>query len=129
MKKKSLLLVLVVIMVFAAASCTTFKLSGAQVTTTIPSYQAVGEFDIKVTVFEFLGTPGGANILNISSDAMDTKIYDAVQREIQKYTGDAAVNVTIEYKASVFDMLVAGFTGSLVAPCHAHISGTVVKYQ
>ena len=30
---------------------------------------------------------------------MDTAIYDAIQREIQKFTGDAAMNVEIRYEA------------------------------
>jgi hypothetical protein len=118
-----------VVVALVAVSCTTFKFEGAQVTREIPSYNAVGTFDITLKVHEFLGTSGGANLLNVSSDAMNTKIYDAIQREIQKYTGDAAVNISIEYKASFIDMLLNGFTWSLYAPATAQIKGTVVKYN
>ncbi len=113
----------------ALTSCTTFQLSGAQVTKEIPSYSSVGEFDITVKVNEFLGGSGGANILNVSSDAMDTVIYDAIQREIQKYTGDAAVNVKIRYEASVIDIILNSITWGLYAPATAHVSGVVIKYN
>ncbi len=126
---KTLRVLVMVVVALVAVSCTTFKFEGAQVTREIPSYNAVGTFDITLKVHEFLGTSGGANLLNVSSDAMNTKIYDAIQREIQKYTGDAAVNISIEYKASFIDMLLNGFTWLLYAPATAQIKGTVVKYN
>ena len=110
-------------------SCTTFKLSGAQVTKTIPSYTTVGTFDVTVKVHEFLGNSGGANLLNITADAMDTKIYDTIQREIQKYTGDAAVNITIDYEASFIDILLNNITFGIYAPATARLKGTIVKYS
>ena len=129
MKVRRIVLILLIVLAVVLSSCTTFKLSGAQVTREIPAYDTVGTFDITVKVNEFLGSPGGANFLNVTADAMDTEIYDAIQREIQKYTGDAAVNVVIEYKAEFIDMLFAGFTGGLYAPATAHISGVIVKYD
>ena len=129
MKNVTKVVMLLAIAAVAFTSCTTFQLSGAQVTKEIPSYDTVGEFDIAVKVNEFLGSAGGANLLNVSSDAMDTEIYDAIQREIQKYTGDAAVNVEIRYEASFIDLLLNGLTWSLYAPATAHISGVVVKYN
>jgi hypothetical protein len=129
MKLNKIALVGLVVLAVVLSSCTTFKLSGVQVTREIPSYDSVGTFDISVKVNEFIGSPGGANLGNITSDAMDTKIYDAIQREIQKYTGDAAVNVVVEYKAEIIDLLFSGFTGGLYAPATAHISGVIVKYN
>lgn len=120
---------LALVAVLFAASCTTFKLEGTQVTREIPSYTSVGTFDITVKVHEFLGSSGGANLLNVTSDAMNTKIYDAIQREIQKFTGDAAVNISIEYKAGFVDLLLNGVTWGLYAPGTAHVTGTVVKYS
>lgn len=128
MKKIFPVIALVLVALFAV-SCTTFKFEGAQVTREIPSYNPVGTFDITVKVHEFLGASGGANLLNVSSDAMNTKIYDSIQREIQKYTGDAAMNVTIEYQASFIDLLLNGITYGIYAPATAHIKGTVVKYN
>ena len=80
-------------------------------------------------IYEFLGSPGGANFINVTADAMDTEIYDAIQREIQKYTGDAAVNVVVEYRAELVDLILGGVTGGLVAPATAHITGTIIKYD
>lgn len=127
MKIKTLIMLLLVVLVFA--SCTTFKVSGVQVTREIPSYQVVGEFEITVKVFELLGLSGGANLFNVTADKMDTAIYDAIQREIQKYTGDAAVNITIEYRASAGNIIVNGLTGTIAAPAQAIVTGTVVKYS
>jgi predicted small secreted protein len=129
MKNVTKVIMLLVIAAVAFTSCTTFQLSGAQVTREIPSYDTVGEFEIAVKVNEFLGNSGGSNFLNATSDAMDTEIYDAIQREIQKYTGDAAVNVEIRYEASFIDLLLNGLTFSLYAPATAHISGVIVKYN
>ncbi len=114
---------------FLAVSCTTFKFEGAQVTKEIPSYNSVGNFDVTVKVHEFLGASGGTNLFNVTADAMDTKIYDTVQREIQKYTGDAAVNISIEYRAGFVDLLLNGVTFGIYAPATARIKGTVVKYS
>ncbi len=121
-------LVLMVV-VIALSSCTTFQLSGTQVTKQIPSYTSVGTFDITVAVHEFLGGSGGPNLLNVTADAMDTVIYDAIQREIQKYTADAAVNVTVTYQATFVDILLNAITLNIYAPAHAHITGTIVKYS
>ncbi len=129
MKKRHMILILSALIILLASSCTTFQLSGAQITREIPSYNQVGNFDITVKCHEFLGASGGANLFNVSSDAMDTAIYDAIQREIQKFTGDAAVNVEIRYEASFIDLLLNGLTWSLYAPATAHISGVIVKYN
>jgi len=129
MKVNKIALLFLVVIAIVLSSCTTFKLSGVQVTKEIPAYDSVGTFDVAVKVWEFVGSPGGANLGNVTSDAMDTEIYDAIQREIQKYTGDAAVNVVVEYKAEFIDMIIAGLTGSILSPATAHISGTIIKYD
>ncbi len=127
--KKAVLIIGAVLLVLFAASCTPFQLSGIQMNEEMPSYQAVGEFETSVMVNEFLGTSGGANIVNATATNMDNPIYDAVRREINKYSGDAAVNVTVQYEASFVDLLLNGITFGVYAPAHAKIKGTVVKYQ
>ena len=129
MMKKSVYLLLGVLLIVGVASCTTFKLSGIQVTQEIPSYQVVGEFEITVPVTEILGASGGANILDITATAMDDKIYDAIQREIQKFTGDAAVNVTVEYQVTLMNAVLNSITASILAPATAVVSGVIVKYN
>lgn len=127
--KKTIYVLSVIIAILLIASCTTFQISGVQIDKDKPSYQSVGEFDTTVMVLEFLGTSGGGNLFNVTAKEMDAKIYDTIQREISKFSGDAAVNVTIEYKATFVDMLLNGFTGSILAPAHARISGTIIKYN
>ncbi|MDA3851050.1 MAG: hypothetical protein PF447_07225 [Spirochaetaceae bacterium] len=129
MKLKSMITLLVIAMVLLVSSCTTFKVSGLQINSEMPSYNNVGDFDITVKVTEFLGAPGGANLANISSDNMDTEIYDAIQREIQKMSGDAAVNVEIEYVATLGNYVANAVTFSIFAPAKAHITGTIVKFN
>jgi len=129
MKKAYRVLILLSLVLVLLSSCTTFQLSGAQITREIPSYSTVGQFETTVHVNEFLGSAGGANLFNATADSMDTAIYDAIQREIQKFTGDAAVNVEIRYEASLIDIILNGLTLSLYAPATAHISGVIVKYN
>jgi hypothetical protein len=129
MKNLFKVLILITIVGVTLFSCTSFQFSGAQITREIPSYTTVGNFDITVKVNEFLGASGGANLANVTADAMDTAIYDAIQREIQKFTGDGAVNIEIEYKATFINMLLNSFTFGIYAPATARISGVVVKYN
>ncbi len=127
--KRGLYVTGVVLAILLVASCTTFKLSGIQITREIPSYTTVGEFDITVSVMEFLGSSGGTNMFNASATAMDEKIYDAIQREIQKYTADAAVAVTVEYQASMMNSMLNSMTMFILAPATARITGVIVKYN
>ncbi len=127
--RRGIVLALVVALTVALVGCTTFKFSGAQVTAKLPSYTKVGTFDVTIWVNKFLGTSGGATLFNVTADAMDTPIYDAIQREIQRYSADAAVDVTIDYKASFVNILLNGLTSGIYAPATAHITGTLVKYS
>ena len=132
MKSKALIFALALVVALGAvlSGCTTFKFSGAQVTAEFPAYTSVGTFEVTIWVNKFLGlAPGGATLFNVTADAMDAPIYDAIQREIHKYSGDAAVNVTIEYRASFVDILLTGLTAGIYAPTEARITGTIVKYS
>ena len=117
------------LLALAMVSCTTFQMSGAQMTLEMPSFNKIADLDITVSVTEWLGTPGGANLLNVSSTNMDDEIYDAIQREIKKNSGDAAVNVKIEYKASFINYILNGLTFGIYAPAQAHVTGSIVKYN
>ena len=113
---KYLKMVLFTVLVLAVASCTTFQVSGTQMTLEMPSFDNIGELDVTVSVTEWLGASGGANLLNVSSTNMDDAIYDAIQREIRQASGDAAVNVTIKYEASFINYLLNGLTWGIYAP-------------
>ncbi len=127
--KRALQIVAIVMTVLAVGACTTFQLSGIQVVEDMPGMQPIGDFEVKVSVHEFLGNSGGANLFNASATAMDNEIYDAIRREVEKRSGDAAINVTVEYQASFVNLLLNGLTFGLYAPATAHLSGTVVSYN
>ena len=109
------------------ASCMTFKASGLSVMPADSKYQVLGSFTTTVWVNEFLGSPGGAKLLNITADATDPLVAAAIDREIKAKGGTAAVEVTIVHRASFFNLLLAAVTAGIYAPSVVEISGTVVK--
>lgn len=127
MKKAISLLAICALLVTVMASCTTFQMSGVQVSTAKSTATVLGTFDINVKVTEFLGSSGGANLGNITATASDAAITAAIQAEIAKLGGTAAIDVKIEYKATFIDLLLNGVTGSIYAPATAHITGSIVK--
>jgi hypothetical protein len=119
----------ILVAVGLVVSCTTFQVSGVQMNKETSSYQEVRQFEKKVVVHEFLGSSGGTNLFNVTATDMDKEILDAIRLEIELYSGDAAVNVTIKYEATFIDLLLNGITCGIYAPAHATISGTIVKFQ
>ena len=120
---------LCVVAIALLASCTTFKASGLSFSTKAPKATVLGDFRVEVWVNEFLGTSAGANLFNITADATEGPVKDAIQNAIKEKNGDAAVNVTIEHQASVVDILLNVITSSIYAPGNVIISGTIVKYE
>ncbi len=118
-----------VALVMAIGACTTFQLTGIQVVEDMPGMTPIDDFAITVKINEFVGGSGGANLANLTADAMDNEIYDAIRREVERRSGDAAVNVTVRYEASFVDILLNVITFNIYAPARAHISGTVVSYN
>jgi hypothetical protein len=111
------------------ASCTTFKASGLSYSLKATKTTVLGDFKTEVWVNKFLGSSGGINFLNISSDATEGPVKDAIQNAIKEKGGDAAVNVTIEHQASFVDILLNTLTSSIYAPGNVIVSGTIVKYE
>lgn len=127
---KNLKIVLIAAIIFAGlTSCTTANYSDLVVTTKDLSGEVLGNFEITVKVTEFLGSPGGANLLNITADAMKEPVKQAIKAEIANKGGDAAINVEIIQKAEVLDMILAGITGSIYSPSTVMVTGTVIKYE
>lgn len=116
-------------LVMVIGACTTFQLTGIQVVEDMPGMTPIGDFETTVNVNEFVGSSGGANLFNVTADAMDNEIYDAIRREVERRSGDAAVNVTVRYEASFVNILLNVITFNIYAPATAHISGTVVSYN
>ena len=111
------------------ASCTTFKASGLSYSLKAPKTTVVGDFKVEVWVNEFLGAPAGAKLFNITADATEGPVKDAIQKEIRDRGGDAAIDVTIEHQASFVDILLGAVTASIYAPGTVIVTGTVVKYE
>lgn len=126
--KKRILPALTLILLLSLTGCITSKFGGLQMTKSLPSYEVVKDFETTVTVHKFMGTSAGRNLFNISSDASVDPVFDAIQREIARYGGDAAVNIEIEYQASFLNMLANSLTFGIWAPADVKITGTIVKY-
>jgi hypothetical protein len=120
--------VLSLLFILMITSCTTVKFGGLQVTDEMQSFTVVGEFETKVTINKFFGTSGGATMFNMGADAAINPVYDAIQREIGKYGGDAAVNIEISYEATIGQKIINAVTATIYAPSTVKITGTVVKY-
>jgi hypothetical protein len=111
------------------ASCTTFTASGLSYMLKTPKTTSLGEFRTEVWVHEFLGAAAGSKLFNISADATNAAVKDAIQKEITDRHGDAAINVSIEHQASFVDIVLNAVTSSIYAPGLVIVSGTVVKYE
>lgn len=127
--KRGIKIALILFAVLAVAGCTTFQLSGVNVVEDMPSMEPIGDFETSVKVHEFIGGSGGTNLFNVTADAMDNEIYDAIRREVERRSGDAAINVTVKYEAKFLDLLLNGITFGIYAPATATVSGTVVSYN
>src|SRR5208337_5132999 len=120
---------LLVVAIALLASCTTFKASGLSYSLKAPKTTVLGDFKVELWVNEFLGSPAGAKLFNITADATEGPVKDAIQNAIRDKGGDAAINVTIEHQASFVDILLTAVTGEIYAPGTVIISGTIVKYE
>ena len=116
------------LLTLAVTSCTTFKASGLTVLKPSENVKVLGHFERKVTVHEFLGNSGGANLFNVTADAMEERVTELVWQEIGKLNGNGAINVEIEYSATFVDALLNGITSGIYAPAHLYIAGDVVQF-
>jgi hypothetical protein len=57
----------------------------------------------------------------------DKRIFDTIRSEINKVSGDAAIDVTISYGVTFIDVALNWLTGGLYSPRTITVSGTVVK--
>jgi hypothetical protein len=127
--KKFQVISLTIAAVLLIAGCTTFRASNLATTSAKPKTRELGTFTTSVLVNEFFGNSGGINLFNITSAKMDAICQEALQAEIFKLGGDAAVDVTIEYRASFGNLLLNIITCGIWAPATLELNGTVVKYE
>lgn len=110
-----------------AAGCTTFRASGLSYTPADAKYTVLGEFHTTVWVNEFLGSSAGAKLLNISANATEGPVHEAILKAVVEKGGTGAINVTIEHEASFVTILLNSLTGSIYAPSVVKISGIVIR--
>lgn len=127
MKNKLFLITMVVSLCICFAACTTFEASGIQMGMSTSGTQVLGDFSTKVTVSKFLGQSGGTTFANISSGATTGPIRDAIDREIRKMGGTAAINVSIKYGSNPVQWILNSLTFNLWAPATITIKGTVIR--
>ena len=119
--------VLSALVALVLTSCTTFQASDLSYTTVKPQYTVLGDFHTEVWVNEFLGNSAGPKLFNLTADATDQAVKDAIQKEIQAKGGTAAINVKIVHQASFVDLLLNAVTWNIYAPGDLIITGTIVK--
>jgi len=127
MKNKLFLLVPAVSVLFFYGACTTFQASGFQVGMSTSGIEVLGDFSTKVYINKFLGQSGGTNFLNLSANATSGPIRDAIDREITKKGGTAAINVSVKFGSNPLQWFLNYLTINIWAPATATITGTVIK--
>ena len=108
------------------ASCTTVSFQGMQMTTDVPSFNVVGEFERTISQHAIIGGWSGGSLVKMSDN--DERIFSIITDEVQKKGGDAAIDVTIEYGAGFVDLLLNAVTLSIYNPGKIKISGTIIKH-
>jgi hypothetical protein len=123
-------LVLLLILSTILAGCTTFAASGLQMGLYINGqrYEKVGDFSEKEWTNKFLGWGfNGSTLFNLSSEATDPKVKDAVEKNVKKFGGDGAIDVKIRYGSNPAQWLLTLVTIGIWVPGTVTVSGTVVK--
>jgi hypothetical protein len=130
--KKIWLGMLIIILAFGmtVVGCTTFQASGLQtgLATNGQRYEKVGDFSEKMWTNKFLGWGGnGGTLFNLTSNATDPKVRDAIAKHIKKLGGDGAIDVRIKYGSNPLQWFLTAITIKLWVPGTVTVSGTVVK--
>ena len=116
-----------VALVVLLASCTSVSFEGLQMQKDIPSYTTIKEFEKVIPDGHLLGWGTGYGLIPLGRP--DMEIFDTIRMEIDKVSGDAAIDVTISYGMTAIDMLLNSFTGGVYSPRRITISGTIVKFN
>ena len=117
----------VVVTVALLASCTSVSFEGLQMQKDIPSYTVIKEFEKAIADPHILGMGTSFGLIPLGQP--DKEIFDTIRGEIDKVSGDAAIDVTISYGMSAVDMVLNSFTGGIYSPRRITIKGTIVKFN
>jgi hypothetical protein len=133
MAKKGVLLgVLAMLLVlgFGLTGCTTFQASGLQTGLAVngQGYEKVGDFSEKEWTNKFLGWgSNGGTLFNLSSNATDQQVREAIEKNIKKFDGDGVIDVKIKYGSNPLQWILTAITGAIWMPGTVTVTGTVVK--
>ena len=125
--KKVIFVFFVMCITFVVVSCRSFQISGMEISEQPTAGNVIGDFDITVGINKFLGSSGGTNLFNVSSEITDPRIVDAVKLQILNMGGSRAINVKVEHRASFLNLLLNGLTFNIWAPSYARVTGTVIR--
>jgi len=114
-----------ILLVFA--SCTTVSFEGLQMQNDMDGYSVVTDFEIELKDRQLLGAGTGYGLLSLNQP--DERIFEEIRREIDKVSGDAAVNVTIQYKNTFGDFFWNGDTVGIYSPRTIVVTGQIVSFN
>ncbi|MDR2468836.1 MAG: hypothetical protein LBD22_07750 [Spirochaetaceae bacterium] len=121
---------MVLVLGISFVGCTTFHATGLQMGLVINGqrYEKVGDFSEKEWTNKFLGWGfNGGTLFNLSSEATDPRVRDAIEKNIKKLGGDAAIDIKIRYGSNPIQWIFTAFTFGLWLPGTVTVNGTVVK--
>jgi len=124
------MLALVLVFGMVLAGCTSFVASGLQMGLVIngQKYEKVADFSEKQWTNKFLGWgANGGTLFNLSSDATELQVRKAVEKNIKKYNGDAAIDVKIKYGTNPLHWIFTYITVGIWMPGTVTVTGTIVK--
>jgi len=126
------ILAVLLVLGLGLTGCTTFQASGLQMGLVIngQKYERVGNFTEREWTNKFLGLPvlpNGSTLFNLSSTATDPQVRQAVEKNIQKLGGDAAIDVRIRYGSNPLQWILSTITLGIWMPGTVTVTGTVVK--
>ncbi|MCL2412450.1 MAG: hypothetical protein FWC97_12500 [Treponema sp.] len=128
MKKRWLLVLLVVCIGVGLSGCTTFRASGLQMGIENTEHEILGYFFTVVPINRFFGVSGGPTLFNNRAWVADVVVQEVVMREVRIRNGDAAINVSITYGATLLQHFLNSLTLSIWAPSVVTVSGTVIRH-
>ena len=117
---------------FGLTGCITFQASGLQMGLYIngQKYEKMGDFTEKEWTNKFLGfyfLPNGATLFNLSSNATDPQVREAIEKNIKKFGGDGVIDVRVRYGSNPLQWIFAAITLGIWMPGTVTVTGTVVK--
>lgn len=127
MKKAISIAMLSGVVLFVLASCTTVSFEGLQMQKDLQSYSVVKDFRMELSDTKLVGLQTTVGLISLNEP--DERIFQRIREEIDKVSGDAAIDVSIQYGTSFTDLLLNTVTVGLFSPRTIVVTGTIVSYD